>query len=90
MVHEGWATNWANAAASTEMAVKLFRDILEFKKVDLYENLDKADIVAKLMEVRAKAEAFEKGYHDGVFAIAIVWIGFILNARLQHHRQFMK
>ena len=80
MVHEGWATNWANAAASTEMAVKLFRDILEFKKVVVYENLEKADIVAKLMEVRAKAEAFEKGNHDGAVAISIVWIGFRLDA----------
>ena len=82
---------WANAAASTEMAVKLFRDILEFKKVDVYENLDKADIVAKLMEVRAKADTFERGQHDGaVFVVAIVWNGFILNPFLvQHHLQFL-
>ena len=73
------ARSWANAAASTEMALKLFGDILEFKKVEVYENLEKAGIVAKLMEVRAKAEAFENGHHDGgVFAVAIIWIGFRL------------
>ena len=82
---------WANAAASTEMALELFRDILEFKKVDLYENLEKADIVAKLMEVRAKAEAFQNGHHDGsVNAIAIVWIGFRLHPDFQHHLQFLR
>ena len=63
---------WANAAASTEKALKLFRDILELKKVEVYENLEKEDIVAKLMEVRAKAEVFERGHHDGaVFVVAI-------------------
>ena len=57
----------------------------------MYENLEKADIVAKLMEVRAKAEAFEKGHHDGgVFAVAIIWIGFKLDSRWHHHFNFLR
>ena len=92
MKHEVFATNWANAAASTEMAVKLFRDILEFKKVDVYEDLEKSEIITRLMEVRSKAEVFENGHHDGaVFVVSIVWLGFRLHPfSIQHHLQFLR
>ncbi len=69
----------------------LFKDILDFDKVEICKDLSKADIISKLAAVKAEAEDFEKTNQDqSVFAVSIVWVGYKLSYNVQHHLEIFK
>ena len=59
----------------------MFSEILKFKKVKVFNNLSKDDVIEKLIELQRIADEFEEDLgndHSGerlTLAVGIVWIG---------------
>ena len=59
------------------MARQLFAEVFEFDQVEICVNCTKAEVIAKLNDLRVESEQFERDQDPKtVLALAIVWIGF--------------
>ena len=71
---------YSDSKARAKAAETLFKDVLEFKSVEICTNFSKQDIIARLGAIKAEASEFERENQDqSVFLVSIVWIGFKLN-----------
>ena len=59
---------------------KLFKDILEFNQVQVFEDLSKKEIIEQLEDLKNTARHYEFENDKGSLAISITWIGFKLQA----------
>ena len=74
-----------------DKAVNLFKNLLKFDKVEVSDNPSKEIIWNKIEELRDEASCFDQENNGcGVFAVAIVWIGFTLNCNFHEHIEIMK
>ena len=59
---------------------KLFKDILEFNQVRVFEDLSKKEIIEQLEDLKNTARQYEFENEKGTLSISITWIGFKLQA----------
>ena len=64
---------------------------IEEKNIEICSNFSKGQIIAKFDELRTEASAFEsKGKNRQAKVIAIVWVGFKLDDRREHHKKMLE
>ena len=60
------------------MARQLFAEVFEFDQVEICVNYTKAEVIAKLYDLRIESEQFERDQDlKTVLALAIAWIQLI-------------
>ena len=62
------------------MTQELFKDILKFNQVRVFEDLSKKEIIEQLEDLKNTATHYELENDEGTLAISITWIGFKLQA----------
>ena len=59
---------------------ELYKDILKFNQVKVFEDLSKKEIIEQLEGLKTTAEMYEFENDKGTLVISITWIGFKLQA----------
>ena len=75
---------YPNADKRAKEAKEFFRDDLRIdgKKVKVYKNLDKRDVLAVFKKIKAQAQEFESKHENdpnAVNAVFVHWVGFFLD-----------